>query len=178
MPEETREYFRKEPKLLSYLAHSAGKMLIRLARLSAAGKWSNYKNQRKIPEDAKPGIIIRIETAGGNLCWNPHFHCIETEGCYSPFDSEDDYYTGGFLPYRILRNSWMNTVLNLLENFRKITADQARQLRMKYKKGFNVNSQLRDYTGDEKLMYRQAQYIQKAPLSGIRIVNQNAFGTS
>ena len=85
MPEETREYFRKEPKLLSYLAHSAGKMLIRLARLSAAGKWSNYKNLRKIPEDAKPGIIIRIETAGGNLCWNPHFHCIETEGCYNTF---------------------------------------------------------------------------------------------
>lgn len=173
MPFELREYFRIEPKLLSYLAGSAGKMLIRLARNAASGKWLKYKPERELPKDAKPGIIIRIETAGGCLNWNPHLHCIETEGCYSPYEREDDYYTGGFIPYRILRHAWMNVVLNLLTNFKKISKQYAGKLRRKYKKGFNVNSQIRDHIGDNDLMTRQAQYIQKAPLSETRIVNYN-----
>ena len=91
-------------------------MLIELSREGVTGK---YKNgiKRKIPDDAKPGIIVRIETAGGSLNYNPHLHCIETEGCYSPNDEEDRYYAGGFVPYNVIRHKWMNVVLNLLVNF-------------------------------------------------------------
>jgi len=67
----------------------------------------------------------------------------------------------------------MNVVLNLLTNFGKISKKYVDRLRKKYKKGFNVNSQIRDNAGDPELMLRQAQYIQKAPLSETNIVNYN-----
>jgi len=172
MPMEVRGYFQKEPKLLSYLSSSAGKMLIELTREGVMEKYSKGID-RKIPDDAKPGIIVRIETAGGSLNFNPHLHCIETEGCYSPHDAEDRYYAGGFVPYNVIRHRWMNVILNLLVNFGKMSKAEAEQLRKKYKKGFNVNSQIRDHIGDKDLMYRQAQYIQKAPLSETRIVDYN-----
>lgn len=70
-----------------------------------------------------------------------------------------------------MRHRWMNVVLNLLVNFGKMTKTESDRLRKKYKKGFNVNSQIRDHIGDKDLMYRQAQYIQKAPLSETRIVD-------
>jgi len=98
---------------------------------------------------------VRIETAGGSLNFNPHFHCIETEGCYSPTVEEDRYYTGGFVPYNVTRHKWMNVVLNLLVNFGKMSKPEAEVIRKKYKKGFNVNSQIRDHIGDKDLMYRQ-----------------------
>jgi len=177
MPNETRAFFQREPKLLSFLAGSAGKMLIRLSRESASGKWSKNRIQKEIPDDAMPGLIIRIETAGGSVNFNPHMHIIETEGCYSPNDSEDSYYAGSFIPYNIIRHRWMNVVLNLLTNFGKINKDYADRLRKKYKKGFNVNSQIRDHAGDPELMLRQAQYIQKAPLSETNIVNYNCKTT-
>jgi len=172
MPMEVRGYFQKEPQLLSYLSSSAGQMLIDLSREAVMGKY-NKGLKRIIPDDAKPGIIVRIETAGGSLNFNPHFHCIETEGCYSPSAEEDRYYTGGFVPYNVIRHKWMNVVLNLLVNFGKMSKPEAEVIRKKYKKGFNVNSQIRDHIGDKDLMYRQAQYIQKAPLSETRIVDYN-----
>ena len=173
LPPEVRKYFQKEPKLLSYLAGSAGKMLIKLSRQAASGKWTRHKPEKVIPDDAKPGIIIRIETAGGNLNFNPHLHCIETEGCYSPHDIEDSYYPGSYVPYKVIRHRWMNVVMNLLVNFGKMDKATAQRLRTKYKNGFNMNSQIRDHDGEKGLMYRQAQYIQKAPLSETRIVDYN-----
>ena len=67
----------------------------------------------------------------------------------------------------------MNSVLRLLVNFKKISKNDADAIKARYPNGFNVNSTIRDHTGDKELMYRQAQYIHKAPLSEMRIVNYN-----
>ena len=79
-------------------------MLIHLSRESAKGVYSKPKHIIDIPDDAMPGIIVRIETAGGDLQFNSHLHCLESCGCYSPRDDEDGYYVKFIIMLSMLEN--------------------------------------------------------------------------
>ena len=60
-----------------------------------------------------PGFIMVLHTFGRNLKWNPHIHCLISEGGYS-----DDGYLRHIthFNYTYLRNAFRTALLNGLES--------------------------------------------------------------
>jgi hypothetical protein len=74
---------------------------------------------------AVPGIISVVHTFGGDIKWNPHVHCIVTEGGLSPGGKSWKWGNSGFLPFRFLNASWKYHVVSYLREWGKGVAGGA-----------------------------------------------------
>lgn len=68
IPEELRECFQRDRKLLALLPNCAAKVI---------KSWMHELNKG---ESFVPGIVAVIHTFGRDLKWNPHAHVLVTEG--------------------------------------------------------------------------------------------------
>ena len=66
-----REFFLKDRSLLDCLFHSANSVITRMF----------YKMNKS--KNFTPGFIMVLHTFGRDLKWNPHIHCLISEGGYS-----------------------------------------------------------------------------------------------
>jgi Putative transposase len=57
-------------------------------------------------------MIQVLQTYGSDMKWNPHLHCIVTEG---GFDNNWNWIHFGFIPYRKWRRKWQYKLLTLLK---------------------------------------------------------------
>ncbi|TKJ42714.1 hypothetical protein CEE35_09500 [Candidatus Aerophobetes bacterium Ae_b3b] len=130
IPKELRVHFYRNRFLLNKLIETACRFLVFIYR-----KFLNLpKNQKK---KAHPGIVGILQTAGSDLKFNPHCHLISTEGVLIEKDEDDLYVPVNFLPYDYIRIAWRNRVLNMLYNFKEITSQERKELKERYKSGFN-----------------------------------------
>lgn len=124
IPEELRHFFLEDRELLNCLFSSVRSVIMRMF----------FK--MNISESFTPGMVCVLHTFGRSLQWNPHIHCLITEGG-----------AGNFTPWRkvphfnytLLRDSFCTALLNELEkaigpSFKKIKA----YIYKEHKNGFYV----------------------------------------
>ena len=111
--ENLRESFLKDRSLLDCLFHSVNSVISRMF----------YKMNKS--KNFTPGFIMVLHTFGRDLKWNPHIHCLLSEGGYS----DDGFWRHvKHFNYTYLRNAFRTALLNEMESkigpsFKKVKAD-------------------------------------------------------
>ena len=119
-----REFFLKDRSLLDCLFHSANSVITRMF----------YKMNKS--KNLTPGFIMVLHTFGRDLKWNPHIHCLISEGGYS----DDGFWRNvKHFDYTFLRNAFRTALLNEMESkigssFKKVKAKCYRE----HQQGFYV----------------------------------------
>ena len=122
--ENLREFFLKDRSLLDCLFHSVNSVITRM--FFKMNKSKNFT----------PGFIIVLHTFGRDLKWNPHIHCLISEGGYS----DDGFWRNvKHFDYTFLRNAFRTALLNEMESkigssFKKVKAKCYRE----HQQGFYV----------------------------------------
>ena len=119
-----REFFLKDRSLLDCLFHSVNSVISRMF----------YKMNKS--KNFTPGFIMVLHTFGRDLKWNPHIHCLISEGGYS----DDGFWRNvKHFDYTFLRNAFRTALLNEMESkigssFKKVKAKCYRE----HQQGFYV----------------------------------------
>ena len=119
-----REFFLKDRSLLDCLFHSANSVITRMF----------YKMNKS--KNFTAGFIMVLHTFGRDLKWNPHIHCLISEGGYS----DDGFWRNvKHFDYTFLRNAFRTALLNEMESkigssFKKVKAKCYRE----HQQGFYV----------------------------------------
>ena len=122
--ENLREFFLKDRSLLDCLFHSVNSVITRM--FFKMNKSKNFT----------PGFIMVLHTFGRDLKWNPHIHCLISEGGYS----DDGFWRNvKHFDYTFLRNAFRTALLNEIESkigssFKKVKAKCYRE----HQQGFYV----------------------------------------
>ena len=107
-----RDFFLQDRSLLNCLFHSVSSVVLRL--FSKMNKHKNFT----------PGFIMVLHTFGRDLKWNPHIHCLISEGGYS----DDAFWRNvSHFNYTFLRNAFRTALLKEMllrigPSFKKISA--------------------------------------------------------
>lgn len=115
--ENLRLFFLKDRSLLNCLFHAVTSVVTRL-----------FHNMNK-SKNFTPGFIMVLHTFGRDLKWNPHIHCLISEGGYS----DDGFWRNvKHFNYTFLRNAFRTALLNEMEtylgpSFKKIKTSGNRQ---------------------------------------------------
>lgn len=114
--ENLRQFFLDDRKLLNCLFHAVNSVIHRMFF-----KLNHSKNYT-------PGFIMVLHTFGRDLKWNPHIHCLLSEGGLS----DDGYWKNvRHFNYTFLRNAFRTALLNEME--RKIGASFKKTKSLCYK---------------------------------------------
>ena len=108
-----RHYFLKDRSLLHCLFHAVSSVILELFHKD--NKTKNYT----------PGFIMVLHTFGRDLKWNPHIHCLISEGGLS----DDGYWKHkSHFNYTFLRNAFRTALLNAMQpkldkSFKKVKSE-------------------------------------------------------
>ena len=98
--EHLRDYFLEDRSLLNCLFNAVRDVILWMFK--KLNKSKNYT----------PGFIMVLHTFGRDLKWNPHVHCLLTEGGYS----DDGFWKNvTHFNYGYLRNAFRTVLLNKME---------------------------------------------------------------
>lgn len=121
---ELRHFFLEDRKLLGLLFHAVQSVILNMF----------HKDNKS--EKFTPGFICVLHTFGRDLKWNPHIHCLVSEGGIGASGSwrKKDHFN-----YTYLRNAFRTALLNLMEkkldpSFKSVKAKCYRE----HKDGFYV----------------------------------------
>lgn len=122
--EELRPFFLADRSLLNCLFQAVNQAISRF--------FYNLNHKRHFV----PGFICVLHTFGRDLKWNPHIHCILSEG---GFDKNGFWRSVTHFNYKYFRKAFQTVLLNLLQTklpaqFKKIKA----QIYNSFSKGFYV----------------------------------------
>ena len=110
--ENLRDFFLQDRSLHNCLFHADSSVVLRM-----------FHKQNK-SRNFTPGFIMVLHTFGRDLKWNPHIHCLITEGGYS----DDGFWKNiNHFNYNYLRNAFRTALLNEMEtllgpSFKKVKA--------------------------------------------------------
>lgn len=110
--ENLRHFFLEDRELLNCLFHAVTSVVSRM--FFKLNKSKNFT----------PGFIMVLHTFGRDLKWNPHIHCLISEGGFS----DDGFWRNvKHFNYTYLRNSFRTALLNEMEtklgpSFKKVKA--------------------------------------------------------
>lgn len=168
IPEEIREYFKKDKNLLNNLFSSANNVIQYLFN----GRRENKRVDKSNAYYITPGFISVIHTFGRDLKWNPHVHMLISEG---GFDSRSSSFTNfNFFDYNLLRKSWQKCILDALtiklgKSFYPLKC-------MLYKKkdnGFYVYAHNEQFNDTKKGIEYVVRYTGRPVMSESRITDYN-----
>ena len=98
-----RDYFRRDRALLHVLFEAVKDTL-----------FYTFDRMNGKKHTFKPGFILTLHTFGRALNWNPHIHCLLTEGGMN----EDQIYKPiSYINYEVLRKSFMKCLLDKMKAF-------------------------------------------------------------
>lgn len=163
IPEQLREYFRKDRSLLHVLFHSAAQVI---------SFWANSLNKK---ENFSFGMVLGLHTFGRDLKWNPHIHMLLSEGAVG---NNTPWRKFSYFPFIYLRKSWMNVLLkNILsslnskifniQHFKNLVS----KLYNSYKDGFYVHAPCVDFNSPEAVANYITRYIGRPTMAQSRITN-------
>jgi hypothetical protein len=144
IPEELRETFLRDRKLLKVLSDCAANTVQRTVRIRAKKR------------ELEAGVVAVIHTFGRDLKWNPHVHLIVTEGGLG----NDHIWTEiKFFSYEQLRKSWQHGLLLELKKRLKKTRENKELINRMYSyntEGFYVyaKNRLKDSLGAARYIGR------------------------
>ena len=154
--EELRPFFLADRSLLNCLFQAVNQAVSRF--------FYNINHKRQFV----PGFICVLHTFGRDLKWNPHIHCIISEG---GFDKDGFWRPVTHFNYKYFRKAFQTVLLNLMQArlpaaFKKVKA----QIYNSSSKGFYV------YMKPHKCQYRQilsyiGRYLGRPVIATSRIDN-------
>ena len=152
--ENLREFFLKDRSLLDCLFHSVNSVITRM--FFKMNKSKNFT----------PGFIMVLHTFGRDLKWNPHIHCLISEGGYS----DDGFWRNvKHFDYTFLRNAFRTALLNEMESkigssFKKVKAKCYRE----HQQGFYVYA--KPYLCDPRIVVKYiGRYLGRPVIATSRI---------
>ena len=99
--EQLRDFFLNDRSLLDCLFHAVNSVVSRMF----------FKQNQSM--NFTPGFIMVLHTFGRDLKWNPHIHCLISEGGYS----DNGFWRNvNHFNYTFLRNSFRTALLNEMEH--------------------------------------------------------------
>lgn len=122
--ENLRDFFLEDRSLLDCLFHAVNQVVAHMF----------FKQNKSM--NFTPGFIMVLHTFGRDLKWNPHIHCLISEGGYS----DNGFWRNiNYFNYTYLRNAFRTVLLNEMEakigpSFKKVKALCYRN----HKEGFYV----------------------------------------
>ena len=117
-----------------------------------------------------PGLIVVLHTYGKDMKFNPHLHCLLTEGGFKQDGTWTDI---GVFPYKMLRKSWQYQLLTSLKA--KMEKSEANSLFIDdlfktYSNGFYVRA--KDTINNKKnIISYIGRYIRHPAIAECRITN-------
>lgn len=165
--ERLRDYFLKDRNLLNILFDSAKETLT-----------YTFNKMNGKDHTFKPGFILTLHTFGRALGFNPHIHCILTEGA---MDEENNYKAIQYINYETLRKSFMKQVLDNLKNYYKDNPKYLAEIKLLVnqiykdkKNGFYVNApKMASRRGKDALISYIIRYTGRPVMASSRIVDYN-----
>lgn len=100
IPEELRHFFLEDRSLLDCLFHAVASVIFRM-----------FANLNK-KEQFTPGFVLVLHTFGRDLKWNPHIHCLVSEGGAGNFSG---WRRLTHFDYAFLRRAFRTVLLNEME---------------------------------------------------------------
>jgi len=157
IPADLRFVFYEDRLLLKVLMDAA------IAAVSYVIEWIlNY--------EAVPGLVVVLHTYGKDMKFNPHLHCLVTEG---GFKGNGMWVDVNYFPFRMLRTSWQYQLLTLLGETLDNTVQYRRLIDRMFKKypdGFYVRA--KDTITHKKGMVRYiGRYVRHPAVAESRIVS-------
>lgn len=153
--EELRPFFEKHHELFKILMDCA---------ITAISDMLSWTLDRRVT----PGVVVVIHTYGKDMKFNPHIHCLVTEG---GFRYNSEWVELGVFPYKTLRRTWQYQILT---RFRKTVPDTPENralidyLFKAYPNGFYVRA--KDRITNKKHMIRYiGRYIRHPAVAESRI---------
>jgi ribosomal protein L37AE/L43A len=127
IPEHLRPYFNHDRRLLKVL-------------MDCSIKVTSYVLKQKLKKQAVPGVIAVVHTYGKDMKFNPHVHCLVTEG---GFKKDGEWVNLNVFPYSLLRKSWQYHLLTDMKKAIPATPENSKLidgLFKEYPKGFYVRA--------------------------------------
>ena len=157
IPEELRNYFRKDRKRLNLL-FKASQIVIE--------SWFSDKYKKK---NLIPGFISILHTYGRNIGWNPHIHMILLEGGIN----KDGFTPVNYFAYAAFRKRFMKILLDLIDKeinsleFKRLKRDLYR----KHIDGFYVYSPPSPFKDVDGLIKYVTRYVARPVMAESRILD-------
>ena len=158
IPDVLRHFFLEDRSLLNVLFEAAAQTYKIVIGQGFKGSLS-------------PGIICVLHTFSRSSDWNPHVHCLATEGGLTKWGT---WYKRPYIPYSNLRLTYQDILLKKLRRRIPDFAPIDKALREKYPKGFNVEAAPppKNLQGDhnlKKLVKYVARYLGRPCIGTSRI---------
>jgi hypothetical protein len=130
---------------------------------------SNKKSKKKTK--LKIGMIQVLQTFGADMKYNPHVHCIVTEG---GFDRQWNWIHTYYLPYKFFRKKWQYNLLTMLKKEMPKCRETNVFIDLLFKnnpEGFVINAEHRFEKGEGWNMARYiGRYVKHPPIAESRII--------
>lgn len=157
IPEELRSVFYEDRTLLKVLMDCA------ITTISNVMEWKlNYR--------AVPGIVVVLHTYGKDMKFNPHLHCLVTEG---GFKNNGIWVNLHYFPYPMMRRSWQYQLLTRLKEVVEDTLENRSlidYLFNNYPEGFYIRA--KDTINNKKKMIKYiGRYIRHPAVAESRIIS-------
>jgi len=131
---------------------------------------SNKKSKKKIK--LKIGMIQVLQTYRADMKWNPHVHCIVTEG---GFDRQWNWIHTYYMPYKFWRKKWQYMLLTMLKKEMPTCRENSDFINMLFKNyydGFVMNGERRFEKREGWNMAPYiGRYVKHPPIAESRIMN-------
>lgn len=162
--ERLRIYFKKDRLLLNVL-FEAVKDTIFYTFNEMNGKNKTFT----------PGIILTLHTFGRPLNWNPHVHCLLTEG---GMDDESNYKQINYINYETLRKSFMRSLASRMREFYADSPKELKEVRELFNaiykekiNGFYVNApKMKNKNGKDAVVRYIIRYAGRPVMAESRIM--------
>lgn len=162
VPDKMRELF-KNPKYQKVL-FAASKITME-EMVASSNKKSKKKTKLKI------GMIQVLQTFGADMKYNPHVHCIVTEG---GFDRKWNWIHTYYIPYKFWRRKWQYKLLTMLKKELPVCTETNIFINLLFEnnpEGFVINGEHRFEKGEGWNMARYiGRYVKHPPIAESRIM--------
>ena len=158
IPVALRRLFLRERRLLGLLARCAFETVARGQR-AVLGR-----------DDGVPGMVVALQTFGSRIEWNPHGHCLASDGLLLP--------GGGFIPMppydeeyeQLLTETYRRLVLDALVKEERLSAAfREKLLTWRHGGGFSVYGRHLILNEEPARLAHMARYALRAPVAMDRI---------
>lgn len=155
LPKILRKHFMHNRKLLPKLSHCGWETVVEVFQ-------STLRRY-----DVTPGMVTGIQTYGQLGNWNPHLHCLCSDGC---FDSEGIFYPLPNISVQTLEKVFAARVFTMLINEKLISPEMVQKMLSWRHSGFSAHAKRKLEAEDKDGLESLAQYIVRSPISEEKII--------
>jgi hypothetical protein len=121
-------------------------------------------------EQARPGMVVAIQTFSDNLKWNPHLHCVVSRGVWL---ADGQWIPVPYVSTHAAEILFREKVFRLLQQHELVSDERIQLLRSWRRSGFSVDNDVYLYPSDGQALETLCRYIVRCPVSLQRLHYDN-----